>query len=167
MKLLVCGNRKIGRTDPSTPKQLAKYDTDNASRQRRMVLDYLSQLHHIRPISQIIAGEDGGAEKLGLHWARLNKIHFVAVRRLIFAPSILEKSRAIFTMGVFSPSDKKESMLDRNKRMLEENTPDVVLAFGTGTSTEALVTDARNRGIEIIEVDIPVNVNSTPLYRMG
>ena len=167
MKLLVCGNRKIGKTDPETPFHLVQNDTEKASRQRRMVLDYLSQLHRIRPISLMIAGEEGGAEKLGVHWARMNQIPCVAVRRLKFEPSRLEKSLAFFSSGGGSSSRHKESMLDRNKRMLEENTPDVVLAFGTGVSTEALITDARNRGIEIIEVDIPVNVNSTPLYRMG
>gem|GEM_PF-6241700 len=50
--------------------------------------------------------------------------------------------------------------------MLNENTPDVVLAFGTGTSTEALVNDARARGIEIIEVDFPVDDSHHQLYKI-
>jgi hypothetical protein len=166
VKLLVCGNRKIGKTDPATPLHLMQYATENASRQRKMIFDYLSLLHQVRPISLIIAGEEGGAEKLGVHWARLNGIPCVSIRRVKVEPSTLKKAIAQFVGNASSLKPSKESMLERNRRMLNENTPDVVLAFGTGTSTEALVHDARARGIEIIEVDFPVDDSHHQLYKI-
>lgn len=157
MRLLVCGDRKIGKTDPATPIHLAHYATKIASRQRQMVFDYLTRLDQIRPVSLIIAGEEGGAERLGVHWARLNKIPCVSVRRVKFEPTKLEKTIALFLGNADSLKHRKESMLERNQRMLSEHTPDVVLALGTGSSTTALVEDARTRGVEIIEVDCTVD----------
>ena len=114
----------------------------------------------------VIGGEEGGAEKLGVHWARLNKIPCVSVRRLKFEPSGLEKTFAFFWSGDSSSYRRKESMLERNQRMLDENPPDAVLAFGTGKTTGSLIRDARARGIEVIQVDIPVNVVSAQLYQI-
>lgn len=83
-----------------------------------------------------------------------------------FEPSKLKKAIAQFVGNASSLKHSKETMLERNRRMLNENTPDVVLAFGTGTSTEALVNDARARGIEIIEVDFPVDDSHHQLYKI-
>jgi hypothetical protein len=156
MKLLVCGSRKIGKTDPATPIHLAGIDTQNATLQRKFVYDYLSQYHKLSTVTQVIGGDEGGAERLGQHWAKMNKIPSVTIRRLTFQPSIFWTFISFLT-GKKRSSARKENIQDRNHRMLAETEPDLIIAFGAGESTETLLQEARDRGIEVIEVDVPVN----------
>ncbi len=162
MKLLVCGSRKIGKTDPSTPIHLAGVDTHNATRQRKFVFDYLSQHHKLSTVTQVIGGDEGGAERLGQHWAKMNNIPIVTIRRLMFQPSIFWTFTSFLT-GKKRSAARKENIEDRNHRMLAETEPDLIIAFGAGKSTEALLQEARDRGIGVIEVEVPVNdIHSTP-----
>lgn len=155
VKLLVCGSRKIGKTSSTTPIHLARKDTEYASRQRTYVYDYLSRLHDSYLITQIIGGDEGGAERLGLHWARMNNVPGLAIKRLKLQPTKSEKFIALLTGR--SPSPRRETMLDRNQRMLAETQPDLVVAFGNSVTTGQLIQNARDLGIDVLEVEVPIN----------
>jgi precorrin-6x reductase len=86
----------------------------------------------------------------------MNKIPSVTIRRLTFQPSIFWTFISFLT-GKKRSSARKENIQDRNHRMLAETEPDLIIAFGAGESTETLLQEARDRGIEVIEVDVPVN----------
>jgi hypothetical protein len=155
MKILVCGNHKIGKTSAATPHHLAGEDTHLASQQRVFVYDYLSRLHELSTITRVFGGDEGGAERLGLHWAKMNNIPSTTIKRLKFEPSKTSKIVARLLGGRLSA--EKETTVERNQRMLDEAMPDLVVAFGTGKYTERLVQDARDRGIEVLEVEAPAN----------
>jgi hypothetical protein len=48
-----------------------------------------------------------------------------------------------------------ESREARNARMLAGSQADLVLAFSGGPTTKILVDDARNKGLRVVEIEIP------------
>jgi len=131
MKAIVCGGRNIGRANhhsSDTAQEIAR-----ASAERRLVSAKLSELHAERSFSLIIGGNEGGAERLGTHWAEINRVPLKIVER-----------------------KHRETTPLRNARMLQENAPDLVIAFGGGESTDALLADAEKAGVAVIRIDVSV-----------
>ncbi len=133
MKVLVCGNRNVGRTNPNATHLNAKAEIQRATNERTFVFDYLSSIHKEKSFTEVIGGDEGGAERLGLHWATVNKI----------------------PQKLWNRTSKKESIIDRNKRMLAGSKPDLIIAFGSGVSTEILTGAAKEKGIQVVEVAMP------------
>lgn len=133
MKVLICGGRNVGRTNPNATHLDAAAEITRATKERNFVSEYLSKLHNEKTITEVNGGNEGGAERLGTHWATVNSVQSVVWRRL----------------------NSKESVLTRNSRMLSGSKPDLVIAFGGGESTSLLLKEARDKGFQVIEVEIP------------
>jgi hypothetical protein len=132
---LVCGGRNIGRATQSSASGAASAITI-ATAQRNFVAATLTRLHLEAPFSKIIGGEEGGAERLGIHWAATNKI----------ATHIFGRSNSGF---------RGEDIFQRNSRMLREGKPDIVIAFGEGQSTNKLLEEAAAAGVATLKFDVP------------
>lgn len=89
-------------------------------------LDYL---HHIHGISLLIAGGASGADTIGALWARQNNI-----------PTRIFPADGSTGRGAGMP---------RNRRMLAEGTPDLVVAFPGGRGTAQMVRIAKEAGIPV------------------
>ncbi len=133
MKVLVCGGRNVGRTSPNASHQNAKAEIQRATNERTFVFDYLSTIHKEKSFTEVIGGDEGGAERLGMHWAVVNKV----------------------PQKLYSRTSKRETIIGRNKRMLTGSNPDLIIAFGSGVSTEILIGAAKEKGVQVIEVAIP------------
>ena len=86
----------------------------------------------------------------------MNNTPTVTIGRLTFKPSILWTLISSVS-GRKRPTVRRENIEDRNKRMLLETDPDLIMAFGAGLSTEQLLREARRRSIKIIEIEAPTN----------
>jgi hypothetical protein len=93
----------------------------------------LDQLHKREPIGVVIEGDAPGPDRIAGYWARKKRID-----NLKF-PADWE------TYG-------KAAGPVRNKKMLDEGKPDLVVAFPGGRGTADMVQRARSAGVEVIEV---------------
>jgi hypothetical protein len=84
-------------------------------------------------IDCIIEGDARGADRMAGFWARKNKIDNVK-----FPAKWDEHGRAA---GII-----------RNKQMLEEGKPDLVIAFPGGNGTANMIFIAKQAGVEVVEV---------------
>lgn len=132
---LICGGRDVGRALQKDAES-ATHAVELATAQRNFVAATLDRLHEEHPFSLIIGGNEGGAERLGVHWAATRKVTSKIFRR---------KSRLL----------KTEDIFQRNSRMLREGKPDVVIAFGSGESTEKLLAEALSLGLPTLTFDVP------------
>lgn len=132
---LICGGRNIGRASQSSHSG-ASSAVAIATAQRNFVAATLLRLHLEEPFSKIIGGDEGGAERLGIHWAATNKI----------ATQIFRRSNA---------GARGENIFQRNSRMLREGKPDIVIAFGEGESTNKLLAEAAAAGVATLKFDVP------------
>jgi hypothetical protein len=138
VKIIVCGGRNIGRTNPNATFLDAPQEILRATRERSFINDYLTRLHNEIQITEVNGGDEGGAERIGLHWALVNKIQWVVWKR----------------------KNSKETMLSRNIRMINDSKANLVIAFGGGESTYALLNEAKTRSIEVLEIRLPDNIES-------
>lgn len=93
----------------------------------------LNKLHDEAGISLIIQGGARGADELAFGWARANGV----------------------------PEDQYDADWEafgsmagpmRNKAMLDEGKPDLVIAFPGGAGTRNMIKQARKAGVEVIEI---------------
>lgn len=93
----------------------------------------LDKLHNAKGIDMIIQGGARGADELGFAWAR--------------------------AMGI--PEEQYDADWEnqgsfagpaRNKRMLDEGKPDLVIAFPGGKGTANMIRQALKAGVEVIEI---------------
>ncbi len=94
----------------------------------------MAELHAEKKFSEVIGGDDGGAERLCTNWAKVNGI----------------------PLTIFERKDRRENTIDRNLRMLKASSPELIIAFGGGESTFALLSEAKKRGIPVIEIQMPI-----------
>lgn len=98
------------------------------------VFAVLDKLHREAGIDLVIEGGANGADACARQWAMLN--HDVAS----------ETYEADWeNQGCFAGPA-------RNKRMLEEGKPDLVIAFPGGRGTADMVRKARRAGVEVVEI---------------
>jgi YspA, cpYpsA-related SLOG family len=100
--------------------------------------DYNNQLKVTSVLNQIgvtflIQGNASGADELAQRWAEANH-----VKVLSFSPD----------WGTFG----KAAGPIRNKQMLEEGKPDLVVAFPGGRGTADMVRQAKKANVEVIEI---------------
>lgn len=100
---------------------------------KRLVALTLSPLHRDRCFSALIHGAASGADEIGHLWAE-------------FAGVPVERFPAQW--GQFGPAAGPI----RNRQMLVEGKPDLVVAFPGGRGTANMVAQAREAGVEVIEV---------------
>lgn len=93
----------------------------------------LYKIHIERNITQIISGSARGADTMAIGWALLWNVDF-------------EEFPANWDRYGRSAGPK------RNLQMLEEGTPDLVVAFEGGNGTQNMIKQAKNHGVEVIEV---------------
>ncbi|PPD45199.1 MAG: hypothetical protein CTY15_05330 [Methylocystis sp.] len=137
MKVLVCGSRNVGRSSENVHVSLSGQEVAKAGAQRDFVSSTLTILHSECRFSLVIAGDEGGAERLGLHWAQRNGIPTMAVAR---------------KKGVLLQK-KVEDIKERNLRMLREGEPQLIVCFGEGENTSRLLAAAQAKGIEALLFD--------------
>lgn len=122
MKVLVCGGRHF----------------DN----KRMLVQALDQIHNEREIllliqggqrTEISVGKWIGADWFASEWSRWREIPFV-------------------THPAKWNSQGRAAGPIRNRHMLEDWKPNLVVAFPGGKGTLDMVTQARGRGVQVIEV---------------
>jgi hypothetical protein len=133
MKAIVCGGRNVGRTDPNALHLHASDEIKKAGAARTFVLKTMDELHSDKSFSAITCGNEGGAERLGITWATSRRI----------------------PVNVFERKGRGETTIDRNLRMLRASKPDLIIAFGGGESTQALLNEARRIGVPVLEVALP------------
>lgn len=99
----------------------------------RLVNKTLDELHAAKAISLLIHGKATGADTLGGKWARS---HIVPVKEF--------------------PADwrtfRRRAGPIRNRQMLVEGKPDLVLAFRGGEGTSNMVEQARSAGVPVREI---------------
>ncbi len=137
MRVLVCGGRNVGRVSRNVSRH-ATADihggVKQATQERQFVADRMNELHAEKKFTEIIGGDDGGAERICTNWAKVNGV----------------------PLTIFERKDRRETITNRNLRMLKASSPELVIAFGGGESTNALLSEAKNRGIPVIEIQMPI-----------
>lgn len=100
---------------------------------RNRVFNVLTKLHTDAGVTRIIEGGARGADRLASEWAEASLV-----------PS--DRFEADWeAFGSFAGSM-------RNKVMLAEGKPDVVIAFPGGRGTADMIRKARKAGVEVIEI---------------
>ncbi len=127
MRVLVCGGRMYGE------QYLDEASDARAVKERDALRAFLSDFHSKTPISVLIHGVSKGADFWADNWA---KAYGVKV-----APFKADWR----THG-------KGAGPIRNKRMLEEGRPDIVVAFPGGRGTLDMCGRARAIGLRVLEV---------------
>jgi len=93
----------------------------------------LDALHQREGIEVLITGGAPGADRLGWRWAVQRRIPRVTIE-----PDWRKHGKAAGPI--------------RNRRMLWEGLPDLVLAFPGGTGTADMTAQARAKGVEVREI---------------
>lgn len=155
MQVLVCGNRELGQIAPDLTGKAAALEMTRASAERKFVVDYLSRIHAETPITLLITGQEGGAGSISLNWARANKVPTMPWSRLKFPKSALLNSITSFRKKERQSDYVMETFEARNARMLAGSQAEMVLAFGGGNTTKLLVEAAKQKGLKVVEVEIP------------
>ena len=96
------------------------------------VFEVLDTVHQGEFISTILHGAAKGADTLANRWALINKVY-------------IESYPADWSLG------KKAGPI-RNKQMLEDGEPDLVVAFPGGKGTANMVKLAQEAGVEVMEI---------------
>lgn len=143
MRILVCGGRDFG--DLQTVKRgtlvwrhrsdeykfiVATLDRQASETAKRTVS---SSGNWMTPEIEVIAGAARGADTVAADWARDNKL------KLLEFPADWKKHG-------------KSAGYVRNKQMLDEGKPDIVIAFPGGHGTKNMKNLARIAGVPVIEV---------------
>ena len=93
----------------------------------------LTKLHEANGIDALIEGGANGADRLARLWANA------------FGVPVETYEADWENQGTFAGPA-------RNKRMLDEGKPDVVIAFPGGRGTADMVRKARRAGVEVVEI---------------
>jgi len=110
---------------------------------RRLLFATLDSIHERTPISLIISGacsdpdHDGdmrGADWIGIQWAVSRQVDFAGCP-------------ARWRVDGYPQAGPK-----RNQRMLDDHSPDIVVAASGGSGTSDMVRRARKAGVEVVEV---------------
>lgn len=97
------------------------------------VFEVLDGQHRREPIEHVIEGGALGADRFARHWAQARDIPFTT-----FAADWTTHGKAAGPI--------------RNRRMLAEGKPDLVIAFPGGAGTADVVKQARKAGVTVLEI---------------
>lgn len=133
MRVLVCGGRDYGWIDKENHIGFNQVEYDLMEEELNMVTN---PAHGGKWSFELICGMAVGADTMAYNWA---KRHGVEVHEF--------------------PADwnqyGKRAGYIRNKQMLDEGKPDLVIAFPGGKGTAMMVNLARQAGVKVIEVSDP------------
>jgi hypothetical protein len=131
MKVLVCGGRFYGK-EPNWG-EVPVHARERAQREATHIRSVLSAFHAGQPIARLIEGGADGADEIARLWAREERVVNITYKA--------EWGRHGKAAGPI-----------RNERMLEEERPDVVIAFPGGAGTAHMVKIARAAGVEVLVI---------------
>lgn len=129
MKILVCGGRNFGEfnTTKGEPR-----DRDEAIAERKafkVAMDFYNPTY-------IIQGAAKGADRMAILWAEKFGV---------------EHSGQEFTADW---SDGRGGGYKRNKRMMDEGKPELVVSFPGGTGTAMMMRISRTAGVPVCEISV-------------
>jgi hypothetical protein len=136
VRVLVCGGRTFGALDPHAPPEAFRRECARVSRELFHLGQTLDGLHVDRCVTAVIHGGAPGADEMAGLWAESTGI-------------------AVQCFPANWKAHGKAAGPIRNKRMLDEGKPDLVVAFPGGRGTANMVAQARAAGVEVIEVTGP------------
>lgn len=115
---------------PTTMKTLVCGGRDYVNRSK--IFEELDSIHTDRPITELIHGAASGADTISGEWALLRGI---PVRRFPARWNVHGKAAGYI----------------RNRQMLVEGKPNLVVAFPGGKGTAMMIQLAKGAGVEVIE----------------
>lgn len=141
MKVLVCGGRNFGHYSAQQYDQRGRpCAVDEAAKEarmaeRRFVHDVLLNHHNKHgPFTQIIEGGANGTDTCAFWFAEMHKIP-------------CRTFKADWNQYGASAGPR------RNQQMLDEETPDIVIAFPGGKGTADMINRAEKAGIFVMKVE--------------
>lgn len=123
MRVLVCGGRTFCMKD-------GKYIIE----QMEKAFEWLDVIHAERQFTCVIQGEAHGGDTVGKTWAKLEGIPVECY------PANWKKYG-------------KRAGYIRNKQMLDEGNPELIIALPGGEGTDMMKRIGRESGVEVIEVE--------------
>lgn len=140
MRVLVCGGRDFGHIPldgPTRPAKIAEYES-GMSALDRLSLDWPKtpedQYGNWLPEVTIIQGGATGADNLAVDWAIVNWCVYETYE------------------AEWDKYGKRAGPI-RNKKMLDEGKPDLVVAFPGGKGTANMVKLAEEAGVKVIRIE--------------
>lgn len=135
LRVLVCGGRHFGRVPVHIRKWSPEFEARaKQAREERALLDRtLDEFARANPVALLIEGGEQGADRLARFWAERNGIR-------------------IKTCEAEWDALGKAAGPIRNKRMLDEGRPDMVIAFPGGKGTLNMISQAARAGVPVMEV---------------
>lgn len=100
---------------------------------QQWIYNHLDQLHKYKMIDSVVEGDAPGVDRIAGYWARKN-----GLTNLKFPVDWEKYGTAAGPI--------------RNKQMLDEGKPDLVIAFPGGKGTANMVKLAKRAGVEVIEI---------------
>lgn len=141
MRVLACGGRNFGWNTDENGRRTSINETEVA-----FICLVLDTLNEEVGISTLIEGEAIGADKFSRKWAELPDVN-VKVE-----PYPADWNRY-----------KRRAGPIRNRQMLEEGKPQLVVPFPGGTGTADMVSISKAAGVEVLDVDYIYNIYNTML----
>lgn len=147
MRVLVCGGRGFGDIE-SLKHDRAHPKWEQKEKEYTFVLNKLDKLLLVPPTEEnmmgypddipfIISGAAHGVDSAGIDWAIINWLDWI-------------EFPADWSIG-------KSAGYVRNKKMLEEGKPDLVIAFPGGRGTANMIKLAKEAGVKVIEITYAPN----------
>lgn len=133
MKVLVCGGREYGRVPKGCPPEQYRAYSERASKERFLLESVLDGLITDRGLTDVIHGAAPGADMLAHEWANKRNVR-------------------MWPFPADWKGDGKAAGPIRNKRMIDEGKPNLVVAFPGGTGTANMVALATTAGVEVMEI---------------
>jgi hypothetical protein len=115
---------------------------------RTRLVEVLDRLHQERGVTSLIHGAAKGADTLAGEWAESHGISVLA------CPADWRRYR-------------RAAGPIRNKQMLIEHSPDLVVAFPGGTGTAHMISLAEKAGVEVVHIDDPAYYGRSVLQMSG
>ena len=131
MRWLVCSGRDFGNDGPNGP-QFSFIITKLEELASKYCPNYPSEEVQLPEGVEIIAGKARGVDTVAVDWAVVNWLPFKEF------PAQWDKYG-------------KSAGFIRNKQMLDEGKPDLVIAFPGGIGTKMMVNLSKKAGVEVIE----------------
>ncbi|MET3481494.1 DUF2493 domain-containing protein [Methylobacterium sp. 1973] len=149
MRVLICGGRYYGMIPKGTPRHT--WEWRNAARQaeeeRAFLFAALAKFDSLRGIQLVIHGAASGADGMAAEWAADNGIEVRA-----FPADWQDTSHPDARIKTLPNGRRYDANAGprRNRRMLREGQPDVVIAFKGGKGTADMIAAATEAGVEVL-----------------
>lgn len=130
--IIVCGGRFYGRVPLDCDPGERQAHSTRAAKQAFFMRETLDHLRQERDVRKVISGGAPGADTIAHMWATRKGVASIVMR------------------AEWKKFGKAAGPI-RNKRMLDEGKPDLVIAFFGGDGTANMIQQARFAGIEVMD----------------